>query len=338
MALNNATYIKALLKHDKYLSNKILKKGNKRKVTKMNKSLFLVLKGIIVGIANIIPGVSGGTIAVVLGIFDEMIEAINHFFKNPKKHISFLLPLVIGAVLGIIILSKVIKFGLENYSLPTNLFFVGLVVGSIPLIFGKATKKHVSLRHYLISFVSFMVVIGFVVFEMAFTDNSNSSVTLHSDLPFLIRLFLGAILASSAMVIPGISGSFVMVLIGMYNYIITAISTFIDELLKLPAVFKQSGAGVAILALINSDSFKILCVVALGVVIGIIVISKIIAFLLEKAHTTTYFCVLGLIFGSIVSILIDSATYQSGVNFGMIVGGIITAILGFFIALKLSKE
>lgn len=305
----------------------------------MNKSLFLVLKGIFVGIANIIPGVSGGTIAVVLGIFDEMIDAINNFFKNPKKHIKFLIPLVIGAVLGIIILSKVIKFGLENYSLPTNLFFVGLVVGSIPLIYNKANEKKVSLKHYIVSIISFLVVIGFVLCEMLLSNGEKSvTVTLHSDIPFLIKLFLGAILASSAMVIPGISGSFVMVLIGMYNYVITAISSFIDELIKLPALLSENGFGSAFMSLISSDSFKILCVVAVGVIIGIIVISKIIAILLEKAHTTTYFCVLGLIFGSLVSILIDPSTYQSGVNPLMLIIGVIFALVGFFIAIKLSKE
>ena len=109
----------------------------------MNKFLNLFLKGIFVGIANIIPGVSGGTIAVVLRIFDQMIDAINNFFKNPKKHIKFLIPLFLGAVFGIVLFSKLLEFCLAKESLPTSLFFVGLVVGSIPLIYTQAKKKEI---------------------------------------------------------------------------------------------------------------------------------------------------------------------------------------------------
>lgn len=304
----------------------------------MKNLLFLILKGIFVGIANIIPGVSGGTIAVVLGIFDELIDAINNFFKNPKKHISFLVPLCIGAVLGIILLSKLIKFGLENYSLPTNMFFSGLVIGSIPLIYNKATENKTSARHYIGAAVSFLVVIGFVALERIFGSGDESAVALHSDFPFLISIFLGAVLASSAMVIPGISGSFVMVLIGMYNYVINAISSFIDIIGESMKILSDKGFSPAFINIISSDSFKILCAVGLGVVIGIIVISKIIAFLLKKAYTLTYFCVLGLIFGSLVSIFIDKATYSSGCGAGMVIGGIAAVLIGFFIAYKLGKE
>ena len=101
----------------------------------------LILKGIIFGVANVIPGVSGGTIAVVLHIFDRMIEAINHFTKDIKKHIMFLAPLGIGAVAGILVFSMLIDYTLTNYSLPTCGFFAGLVAGSIPLIYGMAKSK-----------------------------------------------------------------------------------------------------------------------------------------------------------------------------------------------------
>ncbi|MCD8157957.1 MAG: DUF368 domain-containing protein [Clostridiales bacterium] len=107
-------------------------------------TVLLILKGMLMGIANIIPGVSGGTIAVVLRIFDPMIEAINNFYKSKeafKKHIRFLVILFIGCLLGIGAFSKLIKAGLESYSFPTCMFFAGLVVGSISLIYGKAKEK-----------------------------------------------------------------------------------------------------------------------------------------------------------------------------------------------------
>ena len=103
--------------------------------------IMLFLKGIIIGVANVIPGVSGGTIAVVLHIFDRMIDAINHFTKDIKKHIMFLLPLLAGAGVGVLAFSVLIDFCLENYSLPTCSFFAGLVAGSLPLIYGMAKSK-----------------------------------------------------------------------------------------------------------------------------------------------------------------------------------------------------
>lgn len=305
----------------------------------MKNILFLIFKGIFVGIANIIPGVSGGTIAVILDIFDEMIDAINNFFSAPKKHIKFLAPLGAGAVLGIILFSKIIKFGLENYSLPTNMFFAGLVIGSIPLIYNKATeKKDFSVKHIIGGIISFLIVAGFVVLEKNFGSSEESGILLHSDIPFLLKMFFGALIASSAMVIPGISGSFVMVLIGIYNYIINSISSLIDEIGNSAAMLSDNGFSAAFLNINTCDSFKILSAVGIGVIIGIIIISKLIALLLEKAYTLTYSCVLGLIFGSLVSIFFDEATYHSGVNPLMIIGGIISVIIGFFIALKLGSE
>ena len=103
--------------------------------------LFLFFKGIIVGVANVIPGVSGGTIAVVLHIFDRMIEAINHFTSDIKKHVKFLLPLGAGAAVGVLAFSVLIDYTLTNYSLPTCGFFAGLVAGSLPLIWGMANSK-----------------------------------------------------------------------------------------------------------------------------------------------------------------------------------------------------
>lgn len=122
----------------------------------MNNFLNLFLKGIFIGIANIIPGVSGGTIAVVLRVFDQLIDAINNFFKTPKKHFKFILFLGLGAAFGIIIFSKLISFLLYTYSFPTSMFFVGLVVGSVPLIYSNVKKKSGSnLFYYFVSIFFF---------------------------------------------------------------------------------------------------------------------------------------------------------------------------------------
>lgn len=301
----------------------------------MSKFLNLFIKGIFVGVANVIPGVSGGTIAVVLRIFDEMIDALNNIFKDFKKHINFLFPLLIGACAGIIFFSKIIKFCLSNYSLPTNLFFVGLVVGSIPLIYKTAATKKVKPIYFIYSIITFAI----VVFMSFIKEPTNFNEVIKVDLFFIIKFFLGGIIASAAMVVPGISGSFVMVLLGMYNTIISSVSDFVDEIINAVKLISEKGEIVnAVMNIIKSDSFIILAAAGIGMIIGIVLISKVISLLLEKAFSVTYFGILGLIFGSIFAIFKDPITYQNGINIVAVLIGIIMFIIGFFISLFLGSE
>ena len=97
------------------------------------------LKGIVIGVSNVIPGVSGGTMAVVMGIYDKIIYSVNNFFKDIKKNILFLGSLGIGAVVGILLFTNLIDYLLKSYNEQTNFFFIGLILGTAPLLFKKAT-------------------------------------------------------------------------------------------------------------------------------------------------------------------------------------------------------
>ena len=112
------------------------------------KNIILAIKGFIMGIANIIPGVSGGTLALTLGIYEDFIGAISHFFSNFKKNLKFLLPIAIGMGLSILTMSNVISASFENFPIPTTLFFMGLVIGGIPMLLSRVKegkeKKQVS--------------------------------------------------------------------------------------------------------------------------------------------------------------------------------------------------
>ncbi len=297
--------------------------------------LNLFIKGLFVGVANVIPGVSGGTIAVVLRIFDEMIDAINNFYKDFKKYGLFLAPLGLGALVGIGLFSKLIEFCLENYSLPTNLFFIGLVVGSVPLIYGKAAEKKVKKWYFLVSAVSFLIVAGISLIK----EPEDTTVNNVLNFSAVMEILIGGIIASSAMVIPGISGSFVMVLLGLYNTIITSISGFIN---KVGEAFVYLSEGKPVLEclkhVIISDETIILVTAGIGIIIGIVIISKIIAILFEKAFSVTYFAILGLIFGSIFSIFKAPETYQSGVSVSAVAISIFTFAAGFVISLILGRE
>ena len=119
---------------------------------KQLENLLLIVKGFILGIANIIPGVSGGTLAMTMGIYEDIIKSISSILKTPKKSLKLLLHLGIGGLLSILILSKLLNYTLTNYAFATTLFFIGLIVGGFPLLLKKAKGHKVSLGYYYLSY------------------------------------------------------------------------------------------------------------------------------------------------------------------------------------------
>ena len=125
------------------------------------KTLLLILKGMLIGVANIIPGVSGGTLMITLGLYEEIIDTISHFFKNFKKNLKFIIPLGIGMVLAILLLSKLISHCLENYPFPTTFFFIGLILGGIPLLWQKAKAAKHNYSNWIVFIITFTIVLVF---------------------------------------------------------------------------------------------------------------------------------------------------------------------------------
>ncbi len=285
----------------------------------MQNNILLFLKGIIMGIANIIPGVSGGTLAVSLNIFDTLINSINNVFKDLKGSLKFLIPLFLGMGFGIVFFSSAIEYGLTNYAFSTTMLFVGLIVGSIPLIYGKATEKGYGIVDYVIAVIVFLG-LCFLATQSEVSDN-NTEYTVN--LAFFIRFFVIGMIASSAMIIPGISGSFILMVLGAYNIIIISVSNLTDYLRDI--------TDFSILF----DSLYVLVPTGLGIVVGVLLVSKVIGVLLEKSQTKLYFIVLGLIFGSIFGMFYNPATYQTGFDLFGIVLGVILFVLGALVAKKL---
>ncbi len=279
------------------------------------------LKGIVVGIANIIPGVSGGTIAVVLGIFDKLIDAVNNFYKDLKRYAMFLLPLGAGMLFGIAAFSKLIEYCFGKYSFATTMFFVGLVVGSLPLIYSKATKNKPTAKNIFAAAVAFLAVVVIVQLKAPQTSAAELAATPAN----LLKFFAGGVIAAAAMVIPGISGSFVMVLLGLYSSVISSISTFISALLPL-----DMGAVIA--------PFLLLSFLGVGVIAGLLLISKIIELLMKKYHAYTYFSILGLMCGSIYGMFADPQTYASGLNALAVAAGVVALLAGLGISIVLGRE
>lgn len=278
----------------------------------MTKKAFLVLKGFFLGLSNLIPGVSGGTVAVTLGIYEYIIDAINNITKNFKESFNKLLPIIIGVILCIISMSKVINMALEKYQFATIMFFVGLIVGGVNVLF-KKVKGKASFKNLIWLFLAFGIVMVFV-----FLSDGAAPVNLDKvrivDIPLL--LVLGAISAST-MVIPGISGSFVLMLLGYYNAIVKTLSDLTN--------FSLLGHNLIILVPFG-----------IGVLLGLFLITKAIKALLAKHETKVYFGVIGFVLASLIGIVLTIEPFK--VTVWSILIGIATFAWGFLVTRALMKE
>ena len=178
-----------------------------------------LLKGIVMGIANIIPGVSGGTMAVSMGIYDRMIHCVTHLFKEFKESMKFLIPIFLGIGIALVGLSFIIEPAFAYFPLQTNCLFIGLIVGGLPAVWQKVKGKGIKIS-YIVPFVLFFAV---VVGMAAIGEKEGTAADLSFSVWSVIKLFAVGIIASATMVIPGVSGSMMMLLLGYYNPIVAAI-------------------------------------------------------------------------------------------------------------------
>lgn len=279
---------------------------------KQLENLLLILKGFILGIANIIPGVSGGTLAMTMGIYEDIIKSISSILKTPKKSLKLLLYLGIGAALSILILSKLLNYTLTNYAFATTLFFIGLIVGGFPLLLKKAKGHKVSLG-YLLSFLSTTS----LVIILRLLQRTENTVSLNNISLFtMIILLLVGMLAASTMVIPGVSGSFVLMLIGFYKPILNTISNITK--------FNLLGHNLLILVPFG-----------IGVLLGIVITAKLIEYLLKKYEIYTYYGIYGFILSSILVLILNVYNKATGIPEEVV--GILLVLLGTFIGYKLGE-
>lgn len=236
------------------------------------KSSILFIKGMAMGISDLIPGISGGTIALLLGIYKEFIKSlksINHnsflyLFKfefkklNDQLNLSFLFPVFLGIISSIFIFSSLISFLLLDYKVPLFSFFFGLIFfSSIRLI---SSIKPNSILDFIIIFFGFMIGLSF--FFITSLSSSNS----------IFSIFFAGFIAISAMLLPGISGSYILLILDKYEFMLESISS---------------------LNWINILVFSI------GAIGGILSFSKIIYFLLNSHYRIALFFLSGLMMGAL---------------------------------------
>ncbi len=284
-------------------------------------SVILVIKGFFMGIANVIPGVSGGTIALILGIYEKFISSISNFFKDIKENIKFLFPIAIGMGLAIVSTSKLVEYSYDKFPLPTVMFFVGLVFGGIPMLMNnvKGKKETKELSSYIIFIITFLLVLFMASYKFIFSLNSEVSFVNMNLIKYLL-LFIVGVIAAGTMVIPGISGSLVLMILGYYYPIISTI----NNALKNDTV----------------HNITILCVFGIGIVIGILLISKIIEMLFRNYSTKTYFGVLGFVFASIIAIPLSACIELGSIpnDITQVIISIVMIIIGTTISYKLGDK
>ena len=249
------------------------------------------IKGIFVGVANVIPGVSGGTMAVSFGIYDKLVGSISNLFKRFKECVKTLLPIVLGMAFGIISFTFVIPYMLSHIPFITACIFTGLILGGIPALV-KNLKAYNSEPVKTPNYVNLIVFILLLAISliMPFINGDKESGMLLSATPstMITVVFMGMI-AAAAMVIPGVSGSLMLMILGYYFGIITAVRDFISAL-------KNFDVKVMV------DRGLILAPFAIGCLAGLFLISKLISWLLERFPLATYWGILGLVAASPISV------------------------------------
>ncbi len=255
----------------------------------------ILIKGMLMGIADLIPGVSGGTIALITGIYKDLISSLNNInFKNISKNLftnfksykfDFLSVLVIGIGLSIILFSNIILFLLENYNNEISSFFFGLIICSIYVLLKK-------IKTFKIYDIFVLIFSSFLIFQLLKLNSLEQEINL-------TYVFICGFLCSCAMILPGISGSYILLILGAYQFILK----------KLNDVFTE-----------GSDSYLYVITFILGAILGVVTFSRIIKWLFKNFENRTLIVLIGFILGSVLNIL----PYKTENNESM------TSFLNFF--------
>lgn len=276
------------------------------------------LKGMVIGIANIIPGVSGGTMMVAMGIYDKLIHCITHLFSEFKKSVLFVLPIGVGMVVAIAASSFALSAMFETIPIQTNLLFVGLILGGLPAILKKVKGSSIRIGHVAAGLIFFGLVVG-----LAFIGESEGQAAdLSFSLVNVLKLLGVGIVASATMVIPGVSGSMILMLMGFYQPILDAIKNFFKAL----AALDMNGILTGL---------EVLVPFGVGVVVGVFAIAKLVEIIFEKFPLYAYWAIIGLIVASPFAIYL-MGTFPA-LDVISAITGVIALAAGFFVALKLGE-
>ena len=224
------------------------------------------IKGIFIGSGAILPGISSGVICMVVGLYEKLLDSILNFFKDVHKNFKFLLPIALGGIIGIILFSKILQFLLYKYPLQTKSIFIGLILGGVALLFKDIRKK----EKFKIKNITYLIISLLIGISMVYFENKIGTQNIYNI--NCIYLILSGILMSVGIVVPGVSSTIILMLLGIYSLYLNSVST-----LYLPVLIPM----------------------AIGIILGSWIFMKIIKYLLDKFYTQTMFSIIGFTLGSI---------------------------------------
>lgn len=269
-----------------------------------------ILKGFAMGTSDLVPGVSGGTIALLLGIYNQFIASISGIFSRRFwPSFTFLIPIIIGMLLAMGSLSNLFDYLLSQHHIPTMFFFGGLIIGILPYLLKISNyKTSFTTKHYMMVIAGIAILI---VITLMNNGDKHAGETLTLSTGLIIKYFIAGMCASSAMLLPGISGSFMLLVFGVYGTVMLAIS----EVVKL-----------------NFTGLPILLAVGFGVLAGFIISSKIIQYFLTHHKLMTFALIIGFVVGSLFAVFPGLPT-----NIVMWFVSLVVFIIGFIVSLTLGR-
>ncbi|HBC4063533.1 TPA: DUF368 domain-containing protein [Staphylococcus aureus] len=269
-----------------------------------------ILKGFAMGTSDLVSGVSGGTIALLLGIYNQFIASISGIFSRRFwPSFTFLIPIIIGMLLAMGSLSNLFNYLLSQHHIPTMFFFGGLIIGIVPYLLKISNyKTSFTTKHYMMVIAGIAILI---VITLMNNGDKHAGETLTLSTSLIIKYFIAGMCASSAMLLPGISGSFMLLVFGFYGTVMLAIS----EVVKL-----------------NFAGLPILLAVGFGVLAGFIISSKIIQYFLTHHKLMTFALIIGFVVGSLFAVFPGLPT-----NIVMWFVSLVVFIIGFIVSLTLGR-
>ena len=256
-------------------------------------------KGLIAGIGGIAPGLSGSVLLVILGLYEQTVNAIGTLFKNFKTNIKFLLPLLAGLGVGILLFSKVIDYLLESFEFQTRYAFLGLILGTIPLFYREVRKNGFRKRYYGLMAVA--AAVGFFLF--GFNRHLFPAVTE----PNLLQCVLLGVAVAGSSIVPGVDSAAIMSAFGLYELYVSSLADF---------------------------NLQILIPAAGGLLVGALVISFVMNLLIKKAYTGTFSVIFGMFLAIIPTVVMEESCTVTSLPMGLaaigfaLVGAVISLYFG----------
>jgi len=283
--------------------------------------ILCILKGIVTGMAVMIPGVSAGSMVMSMGMYDPLMVLISGKGAEKKKTIPTMLPFGAGILAGIFIFAFVLESALTHFPFQTSLAFIGLILGGIPMLFREVR----AFRFRVPSALAFLIAFALMLAMMYFSGQAGGSASLAPSVGnFFLTLILGFI-AASTMILPGVSGSAIMLILGYY-YEITG------RVADLGTAFATLNWSVV------GENLLVFVPFLLGAVSGIVLVAKLIRKLLERFPGPTSWALIGLMAASPLTVLAKIEVDYSLLGAGSYLVGALTLAIGFCVAYFLSKE